>query len=123
MQKEIGQQRADNTPLRSPFVWIEKSLVHHVNRGRQPPLYIQENPLFIRMPTYGFHQKIMVDIIEESFNISFYNILVELGLHPVGDLVRDRPAAPRILDPYPDLEIDARFSEAVNSRRGSDVVA
>ena len=91
MQEEIGQQGTDNASLRCSLLWMEQCLICHHHRGFQQPFYIQKHPLDIRMQSDCSHQKIMINIIEKSFDIYIqYPVILPAILPGFADCIQGR---------------------------------
>jgi len=85
MQKQVRQQRTDNSALRRPFLRKFAGPIRHFNRGLKPPLDIQEHPLLFRMPAHRLHHQFMIDIIEKAFDVEIkYPVILPATLtrHP-----------------------------------------
>jgi hypothetical protein len=69
VQKEIGQQGADDSSLRCPFLPAAKGTIWHLNRRFQPSPDVENHPIAVGVFPYRSHQKFMVNAVKETLDV------------------------------------------------------
>jgi site-specific DNA recombinase len=65
--------RSHDSTLRRPSLSRHQSPVLQLRRGLKPPLYVEQYPLAVRVPPDRAHDKIVVEIVEETFDVQIEN--------------------------------------------------
>jgi hypothetical protein len=64
MQKQIGQQWADHSSLRSASFTLQQTSLFILRRRFQPALDVQFHPPLLRVFPHGLHHQIVIEIVE-----------------------------------------------------------
>src|SRR5262249_43637870 len=65
VQKQIGQQGADHSSLRSAFLTLQQTSLFFLRRRFQPPLDVQFHPPLLRVFPDRLHHQTVIEIVEE----------------------------------------------------------
>src|SRR5210317_1336866 len=76
MQKQIGEQRGDNSSLWSPFIPSDDRPILLLHRRSQPALNIKQDPSAACVTPNRLHQKPVVDIVEKPLDIKLQHPVV-----------------------------------------------
>ena len=105
VQKDVGDQRGDRTPLRGPFHPGQSRSVGHQHRGRQPALHVQQDPSLVRVTRHSLEHQLPRNGIEEGPHVQVYDpVLLETPFpaHPYGvHRGTPRPVPVRIVVEHP----------------------
>jgi hypothetical protein len=69
MQKEIRKEGTDDSSLGCPSLPMNQATIFQLHGRFQPSFNVQKHPFAIRMLPHRPHQQIMIDTVEEAFNI------------------------------------------------------
>src|SRR5260370_42569311 len=67
MHEQVHQNRTDHAPLRSTALSRYSDTFIRLEWRREPPLDIKQNPVFLDVSAYRFHQENMIDLIEGRY--------------------------------------------------------
>src|SRR5471030_2064806 len=73
MQKQIGQQRADDTALRRALLTRNQLAVLLLHWRFQPALDVENHPWFFGVFLHRPYQQILRDVVEETLDVQIYN--------------------------------------------------
>src|SRR5579872_101045 len=76
VQKQIGQQGADHSSLRSAFLPLQQISLFILRRRFQPPLDVPYNPPLLRVFPDGLHHQTVIEIVEEALDVQVANPVV-----------------------------------------------
>ncbi|MDT4852325.1 hypothetical protein FQZ97_865520 [compost metagenome] len=84
VHEQVHQEGTDHAALRgAAFAWNTNAVCFE--RRNQPPLDVQQNPVFLDVGTHRFHQQLMIDVIEGCLDIKLHHPVVSPAA-----LTRDR---------------------------------
>ena len=76
VEKQFCQETADHPTLRLPPVSFDDTSVQHLHRRLQPSFNVQKHPLAIGVLAHCLHQKVRIDVVEESLDVEIKNPVV-----------------------------------------------
>ena len=75
VQEEIGKYRADHATLRGAArPRYEFPVFFH--RRCQPSLDVEHRPFALHVPSHRFHEQIVRQVVEQSFDVEFQNPVI-----------------------------------------------
>ena len=69
MQKQVGQQRTDDTTLWRALRSLLQRALLPLHGGTKPPRYVQLDPLAVSVMGHSTFDQIMPERIKESFDV------------------------------------------------------
>src|SRR5450759_1426748 len=91
MQKQIGQQRADDTALRRALLTRDQLAILLLHWRFQPALNVESDPLLLGVFLHRPYQQILRDVIEETLDVQIYNpVIAPASLPRLPDCVQGR---------------------------------
>src|SRR5205814_6918290 len=79
VQKQIGQQRADDTALRRALLTRNQLAVLFLHWRFQPPLDVENYPLFFGVFLHRPYQQILRDVVEETLDVQINDPVIALA--------------------------------------------
>src|SRR6266542_3554731 len=69
VEKQVGQQRTDDTTLRRALAPRLQGSIHSLYRGTEPPPNVQTNPRHVGVVGHGALDQIMIQTVKERFDV------------------------------------------------------
>jgi len=76
VQEQVRQQRAGDSALRRAALPRLQAPVRHLHRDPEPALDVEQHPLIVSVMTHRAHQQVMIDVIEEPFDVEVHDPVV-----------------------------------------------
>jgi hypothetical protein len=76
VEKEIGQNGADDAPLRSPLLRINEGTIGKLYRSFKPSFYGEEHPWCIDVHSHRPHKQFPINAVEKALDVQVYDPVI-----------------------------------------------